>query len=61
VALARVQAQIRALFVEAAGGPLDAGQAERYRLLLDADYAARQGLPRGREGEDESAPVASAA
>jgi hypothetical protein len=54
--LARVQAEIEALFAEAAGEPLTPEQAARYGALLREDYLARQG--RAREGEDEEAQAA---
>jgi hypothetical protein len=58
--LAWVQEQIEALFAEAAGEPLNVEQAKRYNVLLRADYVARQGGARGREGEDEEERVLTA-
>lgn len=54
--LARVQAEIERLFAEARGAPLTPEQAQRYGVLLRADYLARQG--RAREGEDDEAQAA---
>jgi hypothetical protein len=56
--LARVQAQIEALFAEAGGEPLTPEQAARYGALLREDYLARQGRGWAREGEDEEAQAA---